>query len=123
MELEDARWQRESRCSVGLAAGRKSSGIHLASCKLVVCEDRSEVSRTAKDCTDEQKLHKRQLWVVEVAQQTESYNPIHNCRCSGGNPKAYVLTQRGLGIDSFSMCRGVSRGHSRQGNERLPNNG
>ena len=30
------------------------SGIHLASCKLVGCEARSEVSRTAKVCTDEQ---------------------------------------------------------------------
>ena len=71
----------------------------LASRKLVCREVWSEVSETAKVCTDEQKLYKRHGIVVKVAQLTKGYNPTILCRCSRDKPKENVLTQRGLGID------------------------
>jgi hypothetical protein len=55
---------------------------HLASDKLVRGDPSSEVSQTANIGTDEQKLNRRHVVHVEVAQQTKGLSPSATCRFS-----------------------------------------
>ena len=66
----------------------------LASGKVVWSNSRTEVSQTAKDCTDEQKLHMRHKGTDEQPHTCKVLNHwVHLCRCSSDNPKAIYLAR------------------------------
>ena len=69
----------------------------LASRKVVGSDSCTEVSGTAKLCTDEQELHKRHNERDECAHQHEVQNECSSlCRCSGDTAKVIHLTGGGL---------------------------
>ncbi len=69
----------------------------LASRKGVPSDRRSEVSGTAKLCTNEQKLYMRHNEWDECAHQHEVQNDCNSlCRCSSDTAKAIHLTGGGL---------------------------
>lgn len=92
----------------------------LASYKLVYREVCSEGSRTAKVCTDEQKLHKRHLVGDERPQQRKvrRIQNLLDVDAAGIGGRKKRLPGEVLKTTSW-LYQEVSRGHSTMGNKRI----
>ena len=76
-------------------------GETLASRKVVYCEVSTEVSGTARVCTDEQEVHKRHNALDEIAQHIEvpRIRTVRYVDATGIDSKGICLTGGGLLID------------------------